>query len=124
MTRSIYLASALFLFLTSCAEKAVNISSPSQQNTVTAVVTPSPAPSQPIKNGDYAGKGKVTKINTTLGSIGLDHEEIVGVMPPMRMEFYVTDKMMLEGLEVGDQVDFMLRYKDATEKIIELKKTK
>lgn len=54
----------------------------------------------------------------------MDHEEIVGVMPPMRMEFYVSDKKMLDGLEVGDDVDFTMRYKDATETIIKISKTK
>ena len=35
------------------------------------------------KNGDYPGKGKITKINNELGSVEMDHEVIVGVMPPM-----------------------------------------
>jgi Cu(I)/Ag(I) efflux system membrane protein CusA/SilA len=83
--------------------------------------TPIPSPSTP-KNGDYNAKGVVTKINLDAGSIELDHEEIVGVMPPMTMEFFVSDKKVLNGLKVGDKVDFVLRYKDHTETIVELKK--
>ena len=84
-------------------------------------VTPVPTSSTP-KNGDYNGKGVVTKLNLPNGSVELDHEEIEGVMPAMRMEFNVTDKKMLDALKVGDKVDFVLRYKDYTEVIVNIKK--
>ncbi|MGB7207057.1 MAG: copper-binding protein [Pyrinomonadaceae bacterium] len=83
--------------------------------------TPVPA-SSVIKNGEYPGKGKVTKINLEIGSVEMDHEEIKGVMPPMRMEFYVTDKKILDGVTLGDSIDFTLLYKDGTEKISSIKK--
>lgn len=87
--------------------------------------TPKPTATQPqVANGDYPGKGKVTKINLELGSVEMDHEEIVGVMPAMRMEFYVSDKKMLDGLNVGDAVDFTLRYKDHTETVVGISKAK
>lgn len=76
------------------------------------------------KDGDYPAKGKVTKINDKLGSVELDHEEIVGVMPRMIMEFYVSDKAMLKGLKVGDQVDFILRHKGSSETIVKITKAK
>ena len=89
------------------------------------VATPSPVPTTVTpKNGDYNSKGVVTKVNLELGSVEMDHEDIPGVMPPMRMEFYVTDKKQLEGLSVGDKVDFVLRYKDHTETIVDIKKSK
>ena len=91
----------------------------------TAAVSPTPAPTAFVpKNGDYDGKGVVTKINTELGSVEMDHENIPDVMPAMRMEFYVTDKRMLDGLKVGDPVDFVLRYKDRTETIVKISKSK
>ena len=105
-----------------------------QSSTNVANVNPSPAPSiaaaspTPVptiatpKDGDYPAKGVVTKINLELGSIELDHEEIKGVMPAMLMEFFVTDKKMLAGLKVGDKVDFVLRYKDPTETIVDINK--
>ncbi len=77
-----------------------------------------------IRNGDYPGKGKITRINTELGSVEMNHEEIVGVMPAMLMEFYVSDKNMLDGLKAGDTVDFSLRYKDRSETIVAISKTK
>ena len=95
----------------------------SQPAIPTAQPTPIPTPVVP-KNGDYPGHGKVTKINNQLGSVELNHEEIVGVMPAMKMEFYVSDKSLLKGLTVGDAVTFSLRYKDGQETIVAISKAK
>ena len=89
-----------------------------------APVSPTPVSSAIPNDGDYPAKGVVTKINLEAGSIELDHEEIPGLMPAMRMEFFVTDKKMLDGLSVGTKVDFTLRYKHPTETIVSIKKAK
>jgi Cu/Ag efflux protein CusF len=108
-----------------CSEQAANTTNPISAKPISTAslpaATPVPTASVP-KNGDYDGKGVVTKINLELGSVEMDHEEIKGVMPPMRMEFYVSDKKMLDGLTVGDKVDFVLRYKDHTETVVQNKK--
>ncbi len=83
--------------------------------------TPVPTTSTPM-DGNYSAKGKVTKINLELGSVELDHDDIPGVMPPMLMEFYVKDKALLDGLKVGDEVDFVLEYKHPAETIVRIKK--
>ena len=71
----------------------------------------------------FDGKGVVTKINLELGSVALDHEEIKGLMAAMQgMEFYVSDKKMLDGLKVGDKVDFVLEDNAGAERIISIKK--
>jgi Cu/Ag efflux protein CusF len=89
------------------------------------LVSPTPVPTTATpKNGDYNAKGTVTKINLEAGSVELDHEDIPGLMPPMIMEFFVSDKKLLEGLKVGDKIDFVIRYKDHTEKIVDIKKPK
>ena len=88
---------------------------------VTPTATAIPTPVVP-KNGDYPGTGKVTKINLELSSVELDHEEIKEVMPAMLMEFFVSDKKLLNGLKVGDAIDFTLRYKDGQETIVDIKK--
>jgi Cu/Ag efflux protein CusF len=75
------------------------------------------------KDGDYHSKGVVTKINLEIGSIELNHEEIKDVMPAMQMEFFVGDKKLLDGIKVGDKVDFVLRYKDPGETIVSITKT-
>ena len=75
-----------------------------------------------IKDGNYSGAGCVTRINMKLGSVELDHKEIVGLMPAMRMEFYVKDKAQLENLKIGDETEFVLEYKQGTEIITNIKK--
>lgn len=115
----------LLAFLTACSNKQPEGkrdfppygNSPSPQ----AAASTNPTPSIP-KGGDYPARGKVTKINEKNGSIELDHEDIPGVMPPMRMEFNVKDKAMLNGLKVGDAVDFTLEYKHPAETIVAIKK--
>ena len=88
-----------------------------------AVDSTLPTPNIP-KDGDYAARGKVTRINVKNGSIELDHEDIPGVMPAMKMEFNVKDKAMLSGVAVGDAVEFVLEYKHPAETIISIKKAK
>lgn len=89
----------------------------------TAATSGSPVPTIATpKDGNYDGKGRVTKINMELGSVELNHDDIPGVMPPMIMEFYVKDKSQLEPLKVGDNVHFVLEYKHPTETIVDIKK--
>ena len=88
-----------------------------------AAVSPIPTPMIP-KDGNYTGRGKVTRINIKLGSIEIDHENIPDMMPAMKMEFYVKDKALLSGLSVGDTVEFVIEYKHPTETITAIKKTK
>ena len=83
--------------------------------------TPAPTTSIP-KNGNYNGKGVVTKINLKDVSVEMDHEEIAGLMPAMRMEFHATKKEELEKLNVGDAVEFVVEYKDGQENIVSIKK--
>ena len=88
------------------------------------VATPTATPIPKPENRDYLGKGKVTKINNELGSVELNHHDIPGLMPPMIMEFFVSDKAMLKGVLVGDIADFTLRYNDGQETIVKLRKAK
>lgn len=108
------------IFLTACITLSACAGKPAEAPAPSAVTVRTAAPSP--ANGDYPGRGKVTKIDMKLGSVELDHEEIKGVMPAMKMEFFVSDKKILGGLTVGDQVDFTLRYNDNTEIIVDIKK--
>jgi Cu/Ag efflux protein CusF len=127
------LAVFILITLSSCAEKSSNdhaSHSPKPAASSSAnVPTNSTATSETTKtvspkNGDYDGKGLVTKVDLKIGSVEIDHEDIPGVMPPMKMEFYVSDKKILDGIKVGDRVDFVLRYKDHTETVVNIKKAK
>ena len=118
----IYLA--YLLVCVACSQVETNpISSKPETNGVLGK-SPSPTNAPPIKNGDYPAKGKITKINTELKSVELDHEDIPGVMPKMIMEFYVIEPAKIDALKVGDNVDFTLRYKDHTETIVAITKVK
>jgi Cu/Ag efflux protein CusF len=82
--------------------------SPSAIPTASPNQTPSATPNNAeIKRGDSTGI--VTKINLEAGSIELDHEEIKGIM--------------LDGLKVGDKVDFTLEENRGQETIIKLAKS-
>lgn len=104
---------------------ACSDNTPKRANTVSVEGTPVPTSSLVLpKDGNYNAMGKVTKINNELGSIELDHGEIPGVMPPMIMEFFVSDKAILQGLAVGDEVSFVLEYKHPAETVVSLTKIK
>jgi Cu/Ag efflux protein CusF len=106
----------LILTASACQQKASE-TKPAQ----TVAATPQPTASAP-KNGNYNGKGIVKEIHLNEGWVMLDHEEIKGVMPPMKMGFTVKEKTELEKLKVGDTVEFVLEYKDGQENIISIKK--
>ena len=127
MKTRLFLISAALL-AGACSQPAASNSaaaSPSRPTASPTTATPQAvATSSPIEDGDYPGKGTVTKINDTLGSVEMDHDDIPGLMPAMRMEFYVSDKKLLNGLKVGDPVEFTIRYKGGSETIVKLKKEK
>src|SRR5215203_2633767 len=111
----------IFSLAFAACEKKVSETNPPNAKTPPTAVSPVTAPSIP-KDGDYNGRGEVTKINTELGSVELKHEEIKDLMAAMQMEFFVKDKAVLKGLKVGDQVDFVVEYKHPTEIITSIKK--
>ncbi|MCY7344846.1 MAG: copper-binding protein [Pyrinomonadaceae bacterium] len=89
--------------------------------------TASPSPTiaaDKSKIKTFDGTGAVTKVNLEIGSVELNHEEIKGLMPKMIMEFYVSDKKMLDQLKVGDKVDFVLEDNAGAEQIVSIKKSK
>jgi len=121
------LVPALFsvLLACSCGGPAPGSGTTASARPTPTAVPATPAPSASIpKDGDYDAKGVVTKVNTEMNSVELDHEDIPGLMPPMKMEFYVTDKKMLDGLRPGDRVEFVVRYKHPGETIVKIVKAK
>jgi Cu(I)/Ag(I) efflux system protein CusF len=94
-TRVLVLLAALLAMLPACEE---------QKQVAPAQASGSRTPDGASKR--YAGVGVITKINDELGSIELDHETIEGFMPAMRMEWYAKERALLDGVKVGDKVDF------------------
>lgn len=74
----------------------------------------------PIRN--FKGTGVVQSVNLQEGWFEIDHEEIDGYMPAMRMQWRVREPAMLKAVRVGDKVEFKLQDDNGTEVITELKR--
>ena len=92
-------------------------------------VGPTPSPSQTpagpaaaVQSNSYQGVGIVKGVNPKLPAIEIDHEEIVGLMPAMQMEFPVTDVALLNGLAVNDRIDFTVESGTGEMKVTAIKK--
>lgn len=70
----------------------------------------------------FSGTGVVRLVNLKEGWVEIDHEEIVGLMPAMQMEWSVKDSAMLTSIRAGDKVDFVIEDNNGSEVILELKK--
>ena len=70
----------------------------------------------------YDVHGKVTAIRPDQTGVTLNHDDIPGLMKAMTMEFPVKDAKILDGLEVGDQVEGKLLVESGEYLITELKK--
>lgn len=87
--------------------------------------TPAPAPSgsaAALQPNTYQGVGVVKGLNPKGPAIEIDHEEIVGLMQAMQMEFPVTDVALLSGLAVNDRIDFTVVEKDGEMRVTDIKK--
>jgi Cu(I)/Ag(I) efflux system protein CusF len=100
---------ALALMMAACSTTPRHINAPAP----TPLATTAPVP----QNGDYQGHGKITRIDVKGGSVELDHEAIAGAVPAMKKEYLAGDKAMLNGLKLGDEVNFTLRYNNGQETI-------
>ena len=85
--------------------------------------TPTPAgTAAAVPANTYQGVGIVKSIDPKVPAIEIDHEEIVGLMQAMQMQFPVTDSALLNGLTVNDRVDFTIDNATGEMKIIAIKK--
>jgi Cu/Ag efflux protein CusF len=65
-------------------------------------------------NGLFRGIGVVTAVDPTNGSLTVNHQEIVGLMPPMEMLFDVSPRSLSDGVRPGDKIKFQLENKTYT----------
>jgi len=91
-----------------------------QPAVVKTVPSPSPRPSAAVET--FHGSGTVLSTNPKYPSVEVDHQEIVGLMPAMTMEFYVKDGSLLTGLNRGDKIEFTIENGVGGLKITEIKK--
>ena len=101
------------LVFSACSKQPVN------QQTTTPTPSGSAAALQP---NTYQGVGVVKGLNPKAPAIEIDHEEIVGLMQAMQMEFPVTDIALLSGLAVNDRIDFTVVEKDGQMRVTDIKK--
>src|SRR5262245_6763889 len=94
----------------------VGVACSGKEQAVVKTNSPSPTPTLPppaapsgAKTEIFHGTGRVTATNPKYPSVEMDHDEIVGLMPAMRMEFFVKDEAMLKDLKPGDKIEFTLR---------------
>ena len=83
---------------------------------------PVSGPAAAVQANSYQGVGVVKSLNPRRPGIEINHEEVVGLMPAMQMEFPVTDVSLLNGLAVNDRVDFTIVDNTGEMKITAIKK--
>ena len=83
-------------------------------------VAPTPTPQSAVRMNNppgfpptvlgkpYPGTGVVTIINQKEGWVEIEHEEVKDLMPAMQMEFWIRNPSLLNGIRVGDKVDFVV----------------
>jgi Cu(I)/Ag(I) efflux system protein CusF len=87
-----------------------------------SAAAPTDAKATPDKGAkQFPAVGVITKIDTKLNSIELEHEKIEGLMPAMKMEWYVKDKALMNGIKVGDKVDFTVEEGGGRQYIVAIK---
>ena len=84
--------------------------------------TPVSGPAAAVQENSYQGVGVVKSLNPRGPAIEIDHEDIVGLMPAMQMEFPVTDASLLNGIAVNDRIDFTVVDNTGERKITAIKK--
>ena len=83
----------LFL-LTACSKQLAHKDSESE------------GPAAAVHTKTYAGIGIVKDIDPKLPMIEVDHADIKGLMPAMQMQFHLKNKALLDGIAVGDRIEF------------------
>jgi Cu/Ag efflux protein CusF len=58
---------------------------------------------------EFHAQGVVRAVLPELNVLVVTHDDIAGYMPPMTMGFRVATPRLLDGVEVGDSVRFVLR---------------
>jgi Cu/Ag efflux protein CusF len=70
----------------------------------------------------FDAKGTIAAVDPEKGTVTIDHGEIKGLMPPMKMAFPVQSRELLQGISPGDQVTFQLLRTPHTLEVVALTK--
>ena len=99
--RSVHLCVAFVLVTSTALSGCTSKTTAGEKGNVTG-------PALAVQTTTYQGVGVVKRIDPKLPSIEIDHEEIKGLMGAMKMEFYVKDTSLLDGLKPADRIEFTL----------------
>jgi Cu/Ag efflux protein CusF len=118
--------SSLSLILTTtlfaaCKQQPQTQKAPAPSPQAVAAQNPMEMPT-PVIGKPYPGVGVVTIINVKEGWVEINHEAIEGLMPAMQMEWWVKDRALLQNVQVGDKVEFVVVETGKGEYITEMKK--
>ena len=75
-----------------------------------------------VQTTTYQATGVVRSLNATLPSIEIEHGDIPGLMPAMKMDFHVKDRSLLNGIAANDRIQFTVENGVGGLKITEIKK--
>ncbi len=76
----------------------------------------------PVLGKPYPGTGTLLIINRKEGWVEIEHEEIKDLMPAMQMEFWIRSPSLMNGVRVGDKVDFVVVEDGKGQYLTELKR--
>ena len=79
-------------------------------------------PAAAVQTTTYHGSGVVKSVDLRRPSIEIEHGDIPGLMPAMKMEFYVKDRSLLDGIGPGDKIGFTVENGVGGLKITELRR--
>jgi protein SCO1/2 len=71
----------------------------------------------------YDARGVVREVAPDLAQVVIDHDEIVGLMPAMTMNFDVPDAALLGTLAPGQAIDFVVEFDGEHYRVVEAKVT-
>ena len=92
----LFLLSVSLLFIVSCNKQGA-------KGTTTGQVSGPGAASQTTT---YHATGTVTALDLKASTVEIDHGDIEGLMPAMQMDFSVKNAAVLNGIAVGDRIEF------------------
>ena len=75
-----------------------------------------------MQTTSYQATGVVKSLNPSVPSIEIEHGDIQGLMPAMKMDFYLQDRSLLNGLAAEDRIQFTIENGVGGLKITAIKK--
>jgi Cu/Ag efflux protein CusF len=105
-----------------CLGLASTVACSKQASNPQPTQSPVSGPAAAVQANSYQGVGTVKALNPKRPGIEIDHDEIVGLMPAMQMEFPVTEASLLNGIAVNDRIDFTIVNGTGEMKITAIKK--